>query len=105
MSAQGLLSSVFSCSLSPKTISKRRLRQTRSLDPALMRHHSAEGEAEASPYKVSYLAAAAHTCLPDASGRGDLLPVPDETVRLYGMELNLPGSPSCSTTASSLRRR
>uniref|UniRef100_A0A8D3B477 Rho GTPase activating protein 6 n=1 Tax=Scophthalmus maximus TaxID=52904 RepID=A0A8D3B477_SCOMX len=73
MSAQGLLSSVFSCSLSPKTISKRRLRQTRSLDPALMRHHSAEGEAEASPYKVSYLAAAAHTCLPDASGRGDLL--------------------------------
>lgn len=44
-----------------------------------MRHHSAEGEAEASPYKVSYLAAAAHTCLPDASGRGDLLPVPDVT--------------------------
>ncbi|KAM9851399.1 rho GTPase-activating protein 6 [Aulostomus maculatus] len=42
MSAQGLLSSVFSCSLSPKTISKRRLRQTRSLDPALMRHYEAE---------------------------------------------------------------
>ncbi|XP_041806439.1 rho GTPase-activating protein 6-like isoform X2 [Chelmon rostratus] len=44
MSAQGLLSSVFSCSLSPKTISKRRLRQTRSLDPALMRHYGTEVE-------------------------------------------------------------
>ncbi|XP_053184590.1 rho GTPase-activating protein 6-like [Scomber japonicus] len=42
MSAQGLLSSVFSCSLSPKTISKRRLRQTRSLDSALMRHYESE---------------------------------------------------------------
>ncbi|XP_028292717.1 rho GTPase-activating protein 6 isoform X2 [Gouania willdenowi] len=38
MSAQGLLSSVFSCSLSPKSLSKRKLRQTRSLDSALMRH-------------------------------------------------------------------
>lgn len=36
------MSSVFSCSLSPKTIAKRRLRQTRSLDPALMRHYEAE---------------------------------------------------------------
>ncbi|KAM9346942.1 rho GTPase-activating protein 6 [Symphorus nematophorus] len=44
MSAQGLLSSVFSCSLSPKTISKRRLRQTRSLDPALMRHYGIDAE-------------------------------------------------------------
>ncbi|XP_070831881.1 rho GTPase-activating protein 6-like [Chaetodon trifascialis] len=44
MSAQGLLSSVFSCSLSPKTISKRRLRQTRSLDAALMRHYGTEAE-------------------------------------------------------------
>ncbi|KAM3607741.1 uncharacterized protein V6R79_012949 [Siganus canaliculatus] len=44
MSAQGLLSSVFSCSLSPKTISKRRLRQTRSLDPALMRNYGTEPE-------------------------------------------------------------
>ncbi|XP_078118113.1 rho GTPase-activating protein 6 isoform X3 [Sander vitreus] len=44
MSAQGLLSSVFSCSLSPKTISKRRLRQTKSLDPALMRHYGSESE-------------------------------------------------------------
>ncbi|XP_061548346.1 rho GTPase-activating protein 6-like isoform X2 [Phycodurus eques] len=42
MSAQGLLSSVFSCSLSPRTISKRGLRQTKSLDPALMRHYGAE---------------------------------------------------------------
>ncbi|XP_074515268.1 rho GTPase-activating protein 6 [Sebastes fasciatus] len=48
MSAQGLLSSVFSCSLSPKTISKRRLRQTRSLDPALMRHYGTEGAEETS---------------------------------------------------------
>ncbi|XP_068428693.1 rho GTPase-activating protein 6-like [Clinocottus analis] len=44
MSAQGLLSSVFSCSLSPKTLSKRRLRQTRSLDPALMRHYGTDAE-------------------------------------------------------------
>ncbi|XP_034741531.1 rho GTPase-activating protein 6-like isoform X3 [Etheostoma cragini] len=44
MSAHGLLSSVFSCSLSPKTISKRRLRKTKSLDPALMRHHGSASE-------------------------------------------------------------
>ncbi|XP_034416732.1 rho GTPase-activating protein 6-like [Cyclopterus lumpus] len=44
MSAQGLLSSVFSCSLSPKTLSKRRLRQTRSLDPASMSHDGTDGE-------------------------------------------------------------
>lgn len=44
MSAHGLLSSVFSCSLSPKSISKRRLRQTRSLDSALMRHYGTEAE-------------------------------------------------------------
>ncbi|XP_072253068.1 rho GTPase-activating protein 6-like isoform X1 [Leuresthes tenuis] len=44
MSAQGLLSSVFSCSLSPKSISKRRLRQTRSLDSALTRHCGTEAE-------------------------------------------------------------
>uniref|UniRef100_A0A3Q1FSX7 Rho GTPase activating protein 6 n=1 Tax=Acanthochromis polyacanthus TaxID=80966 RepID=A0A3Q1FSX7_9TELE len=44
MSAQGLLSSVFSCSLSPKSISKRRLRQTRSLDSALMLHYGTEAE-------------------------------------------------------------
>ncbi|XP_070770474.1 rho GTPase-activating protein 6-like [Enoplosus armatus] len=44
MSAQGLLSSVFSCSLSPKTISKRRLRQTRSLDTALMPHYGTDAE-------------------------------------------------------------
>lgn len=38
--AQGLLNSVFSCS-SPasKAITKRRLRQTRSLDPAIIRHY------------------------------------------------------------------
>uniref|UniRef100_A0A671TMP7 Rho GTPase activating protein 6 n=1 Tax=Sparus aurata TaxID=8175 RepID=A0A671TMP7_SPAAU len=54
MSAQGLLSSVFSCSLSPKTIAKRRLRQTRSLDPALMRHYGTD--AEETSYKVSEVA-------------------------------------------------
>ncbi|KAM7380467.1 hypothetical protein PAMP_003760 [Pampus punctatissimus] len=42
MSAQGLLRDVFSFSLSPKTISNRRLRQTRSLDSAPMRHYEAE---------------------------------------------------------------
>ncbi|XP_041934091.1 rho GTPase-activating protein 6-like isoform X1 [Alosa sapidissima] len=43
MSAQGILNSVFSCS-SPaaKALSKRRLRQTRSLDPAIIRNYSAE---------------------------------------------------------------
>ncbi|CAL1598636.1 unnamed protein product [Knipowitschia caucasica] len=42
--AQGLLNSVFSCS-SPasKAISKRRLRQTRSLDPAIIRHCGSDG--------------------------------------------------------------
>lgn len=52
MSAQGLLSTVFSCSLSPKSISKRRLRQTRSLDSALMRHCGTE--AEETSRKVSW---------------------------------------------------
>lgn len=49
--AQGLLNSVFSCS-SPasKAITKRRLRQTRSLDPAIIRHCDigTEGESGAS---------------------------------------------------------
>ena len=36
MSAHGLLSSVFSCSQGSKSVFKRRLRQTRSLDPAMM---------------------------------------------------------------------
>ncbi|XP_076026245.1 rho GTPase-activating protein 6 [Genypterus blacodes] len=40
MSAHGLLSTVFSCSGSPEAVYKRRLRQTRSLDPAMMRHGS-----------------------------------------------------------------
>lgn len=42
--AHGLLNSVFSCS-SPasKAIAKRRLRQTRSLDPAIIRHCETEG--------------------------------------------------------------
>ncbi|XP_023806753.1 rho GTPase-activating protein 6 isoform X1 [Oryzias latipes] len=44
MSAHGLLSSVFSCSLSPKSISKRRLTQTRSLDSALTRNCGTEAE-------------------------------------------------------------
>lgn len=45
--AQGLLNSVFSCS-SPasKAITKRRLRQTRSLDPAIIRHCGTEAEGE-----------------------------------------------------------
>ncbi|XP_008398705.1 rho GTPase-activating protein 6 isoform X1 [Poecilia reticulata] len=44
MAAQGLLSSVFSCSLSPKRISNKKLRQTRSLDSTLMRHCGTEVE-------------------------------------------------------------
>ncbi|CAL8268242.1 unnamed protein product [Lota lota] len=42
MSAQGLLSSVFSCSPSSKSVFKRRLRHTRSLDPAMMRHYGSD---------------------------------------------------------------
>lgn len=42
MSAQGLLNSVFSCSSSgSKTLAKRKLQQTRSLDSALMRNGDA----------------------------------------------------------------
>lgn len=44
MSAQGLLSTVFSCSMSSRTLSQRGLRQTRSLDSALMRHYGTEAE-------------------------------------------------------------
>lgn len=50
MSAQGLLSSVFSCSLSPRSLSKTKLRQTRSLETTLMRHSGTE--AEETPCKV-----------------------------------------------------
>lgn len=44
-SAQGLLHSVFSCS-SPasRSLNKRRLRQTRSLDPAIIRSSDTEGD-------------------------------------------------------------
>ncbi|KAM9836141.1 rho GTPase-activating protein 6-like [Aulostomus maculatus] len=52
--AHGLLNSVFSCS-SPasKAISKRRLRQTRSLDPALIRHCSTEGSSGAPQFAAA----------------------------------------------------
>nr|XP_033803849.1 rho GTPase-activating protein 6 isoform X1 [Geotrypetes seraphini] len=48
MSAQNLLTSVFSCS-SPnsKSLSKRRLRQTRSLDPAIIRNYGSDGAEQA----------------------------------------------------------
>uniref|UniRef100_A0A3P8NZ52 Rho-GAP domain-containing protein n=1 Tax=Astatotilapia calliptera TaxID=8154 RepID=A0A3P8NZ52_ASTCA len=55
MSAQGLLSTVFSCSLSPKSIAKRRLRQTRSLDSALMRHCGTEAEETSTKVTVKSL--------------------------------------------------
>ncbi|KAL6485354.1 hypothetical protein MHYP_G00073990 [Metynnis hypsauchen] len=43
MSGQGILNSVFSCSSAgAKTFPKRKLRQTRSLDPALMRSYGTE---------------------------------------------------------------
>lgn len=46
MSGQNLLNSVFSCSspTAPKTLSKHRLRQTKSLDPAIIRNYSSEGD-------------------------------------------------------------
>ncbi|XP_051782767.1 rho GTPase-activating protein 6 isoform X2 [Erpetoichthys calabaricus] len=55
--SQGLLNTVFSCS-SPasKTISKRRLRQTRSLDPAIIRNYGTDTEyspAEADSLRLS----------------------------------------------------
>lgn len=46
MSAQGLLNSVFSCSSSgSKTLAKRKLHQTRSLDSALIRNCATPGDA------------------------------------------------------------
>ncbi|XP_052421062.1 rho GTPase-activating protein 6 isoform X1 [Carassius gibelio] len=46
MSAQGLLNSVFSCSSSgSKTLAKRKLQQTRSLDSALLRNSATLGDA------------------------------------------------------------
>ncbi|CAB1454751.1 unnamed protein product [Pleuronectes platessa] len=80
MSAQGLLSSVFSCSLSPKSISKRRLRQTRSLDPVLMRHYGTD--AEESPYKVCRSLLETHMTTLSAYTL-------TETGLLYGTELEL----------------
>ncbi|KAL7881191.1 hypothetical protein AOLI_G00080390 [Acnodon oligacanthus] len=45
MSGQAILNSVFSCSSAgAKTFPKRKLRQTRSLDPALMRNYGTEGD-------------------------------------------------------------
>lgn len=51
-SAQGLLHSVFSCS-SPasRSITKRRLRQTRSLDPAIIRNCDAESDLTRAEYE------------------------------------------------------
>ncbi|XP_030636079.1 rho GTPase-activating protein 6-like [Chanos chanos] len=50
-SAQGLLHSVFSCSSpSSKSISKRRLRQTRSLDPAIIRNCGTDQDAARSDF-------------------------------------------------------
>ncbi|XP_016378587.1 rho GTPase-activating protein 6-like isoform X2 [Sinocyclocheilus rhinocerous] len=47
MSAQGLLNSVFSCSSSgSKTLAKRKLHQTRSLDSALVRNCGTPGDAD-----------------------------------------------------------
>nr|XP_043872917.1 rho GTPase-activating protein 6-like [Solea senegalensis] len=63
--AQGLLNSVFSCS-SPasKAITKRRLRQTRSLDPAIIRHCST-GADEAMGAPLSEAPAADAGALPE----------------------------------------
>lgn len=65
--AQGLLNSVFSCS-SPasKAIAKRRLRQTRSLDPAIIRHcGSGTDGVSGSPFLAAAEAGASH---PERSG-------------------------------------
>uniref|UniRef100_A0A672JQ59 Rho GTPase activating protein 6 n=1 Tax=Salarias fasciatus TaxID=181472 RepID=A0A672JQ59_SALFA len=92
MSAQGLLSSVFSCSLSPKSISKRRLRQTRSLDSALTRHYGTE--AEEPSFKVSDLPVTTRTHLQQHdlilgySPSGTYF-FSQETVRLPDMRLRL----------------
>nr|XP_055071290.1 rho GTPase-activating protein 6 [Misgurnus anguillicaudatus] len=54
MSAQGLLNSVFSCSpSSSKTLAKKKLRQTHSLDSALMRSCGASGDHQRSCWSTS----------------------------------------------------
>lgn len=79
--AQGLLNSVFSCS-SPasKAITKRRLRQTRSLDPAIIRHCDTDTEGASGtpcPETVAAAGDAGAAVMPSLRAR---IPIIKETI-------------------------
>ncbi|XP_042696085.1 rho GTPase-activating protein 6 isoform X1 [Chrysemys picta bellii] len=79
MSAQSLLNSVFSCSspaaASSKSLSKRRLRQTRSLDPAIIGSYSREeGDAPARTPRARAAGGPSAECLAAFSSRALLRP-------------------------------
>lgn len=94
MSAQGLLSSVFSCS-SPtsKTMSKRRLRQTRSLDSTLIRHYGTEtdGTSGQTDQKSLYL----------SGNHGRYLRASNESLSKLDAPLTA-GAKQCQSASSSL---
>lgn len=92
MSAQGILNSVFSCS-SPaaKALSKRRLRQTRSLDPAIIRNYGAE---DLDTLKTPGHFSAGHTLpLPECSDASKL----DERSKASALPYSPPSFSSPST--------
>ncbi|CAM2096694.1 unnamed protein product [Caretta caretta] len=79
MSAQSLLNSVFSCSspaaASSKSLSKRRLRQTRSLDPAIIGSYSREeGDGPARAPRARAAGGPSAECLAAFSSRALLRP-------------------------------
>ncbi|KAM3856980.1 rho GTPase-activating protein 6-like [Diretmus argenteus] len=89
-SAQGLINSVFSCS-SPasKAITKRRLRQTRSLDPVIIRHSGTGTEgASGAPFALGKA---------DASGASPERPAGRPALRNKTPTLREPISPSFSS--------
>lgn len=77
--AQGLLNSVFSCS-SPasKAITKRRLRQTRSLDPAIIRHCDTDTDGASS------------TCPGPATAPGDAGASPERWAVMPALRARIP---------------
>lgn len=94
-SAQGLLHSVFSCS-SPasRSISKRRLRQTRSLDPAIIRNcDSADSEVESEEPVASQTDTQPHSKLATATLKW--------THQLLSPSLSSPATPLDTSPSSS----
>ncbi|KAF0046116.1 hypothetical protein F2P81_002645 [Scophthalmus maximus] len=89
--AQGLLNSVFSCS-SPasKAMTKRRLRQTRSLDPAIISHCDTDTEgASGAPFSVAPAA--------DAGASPERVAAAKPTLRTNIPRLKEPIAPSLSS--------